>query len=172
MAKMIAYGSNLHVRSMKQRCPDAERIGGVMLNNARLVFRGVADLDFCRDGLAAAGLWEISAKDEEKLDVYEGVRHGLYDKYWINIGEGEQALIYLMSDSGVYPPSAWYVDVIRNGYRNFELDMSFLDEAIRHSYECTSPTEQTAARRQRQRRSGFQHRLVQMPRGLTRKVEA
>jgi hypothetical protein len=164
--KYLSYGSNLHITSMKSRCKDAEPVGSVLLNNVRLVFRGVADLQPERGSLAPAGLWEVSERDIERLDAYEGVSVGLYKKCWVSIGDGEKALIYLMSDTGIFPPSAWYVGVIRNGYRNFKLDMSFLDEAIRHSYDQVLPTEQTAARRKRQRRSGYQHRLVSIPEGL------
>ncbi len=87
---------------------------------------------------------------------------GLYEKYRIKIDTGETALIYLMNDNGIFPPSAWYAGVIRNGYRNFQLEESFLDEAIRHSFDKKEPSEQTVRRRYRQRMT-YQHRLVRVP---------
>jgi len=160
----MAYGSNLHIRSMMRRCPDAEPIGTRMLNNARLVFRGVADLAFEPDHLAPVALWNISTRDEASLDGYEGVSAGIYGRYWIPLGggyRGRRALVYLMHDTGIFPPSAHYVSTIRDGYRNFRLDQSFLDEAIAHSYDQKTPTTHTRDRRGRQR--ALRQPLVEMP---------
>jgi hypothetical protein len=39
----FAYGSNLNIAGMAQRCPAAKPVSRFLLPNARLVFRGVAD---------------------------------------------------------------------------------------------------------------------------------
>jgi hypothetical protein len=137
-----------------------------MLQNARLVFRGVADLAFARGYVTPAGLWRINERDEQVLDAYEGVASNLYRKVTIKLGkEGRrEALIYLMTDrTGIHPPSQWYVDVIRDGYRDFNLDEKILDEAIRHSFERKNPSQQTIDRRRRQINSTHQRRLVRFP---------
>ena len=36
----VAYGSNLHLKDMKRRCPDACVVGSAILKNTMLVFRG------------------------------------------------------------------------------------------------------------------------------------
>lgn len=36
----LAYGSNLNIHKMKERCPNAKAISKVLLNNHRLVYRG------------------------------------------------------------------------------------------------------------------------------------
>jgi len=160
----IAYGSNLHIKGMQSRCPDAKPIGPLMMGNARLVFRGVADVQVEPDSMCPAGLWEISERDEERLDIYEGVRNGLYQKHWVKLpSRRRKALIYLMPDRGIFPPSAWYANVLRDGYRQFKLDESFLDEAIRHSFDQKAPSEQTRSRRLRQRMTTYQRQLVKLP---------
>lgn len=162
----LAYGSNLRVKSMKQRCPDARPVGKMLLDNAKLVFRGVADLIYEPGHLAPAGLWEISARDEEKLDQFEGVSSGMYDKFRVKLNSGGSALLYLMRDKGIFPPSAWYAGIIRDGYRNFGLEECFLDEAIRHAYDQKEHSDQTRNRRSRQRLQGYQNRLVKIPEAL------
>jgi hypothetical protein len=161
----LAYGSNLNHKAMLSRCPDAKPIGTKMLSNARLVFRGVADLAFEPNGITPAGLWRITEDDEAALDRYEGAGYS-YEKFHIRLGKKDkrEALIYIMKDrTGIYPPSAFYVSKIRDGYRNFILDESFLDEAIKHSFESKDPSDQTRSRRKRQRNSTNQTKLVEIP---------
>ena len=40
-----AYGSNLNLKQMKSRCPNSKPFGKIILNDWRLVFKGVADLE-------------------------------------------------------------------------------------------------------------------------------
>jgi hypothetical protein len=159
----IAYGSNLNVKAMAQRCPDAKPVCSLILVGCRLVFRGVADLEHDMEGRAAVGIWNISESDERKLDGYEGYPN-FYQKYDIPLTKTVKALCYLMVDrDGVMPPSAYYASVLRDGYRNFGLDPKFLDDAVTFAYTDKSPSEQTRARRKRQLNSSHQQKLVRMP---------
>jgi hypothetical protein len=158
----IAYGSNLHIKGMRSRCPDARPVGRIVLDNARLVFRGVADVAYEAGHTVPCGLWRISREDETFLDRYEGVRAGLYDKEYITV-DGEEALIYTMTATGIFPPADFYVGTIRQGYRDFGLDLSCLNEAIRYSFDRKDPCEMTLARRERQRKSEKYSRLVKVP---------
>jgi hypothetical protein len=171
----IAYGSNLNKRAMRIRCPAAKSVGKFMLTNARLVFRGVADVEYSPTDKVPCGLWEINRADERTLDTYEGVGSGFYYKEeGIALkfrGERRNALIYLMCSEGVYPPSQGYVDVIRQGYRDFGMDEQYLDQAIARSFLKKEPDEQTMARRERQRqdpRVRFR-RLVELPESVALK---
>lgn len=168
----LAYGQNLHIKTMQWRCPDAkpatDRAGNPrkrMLSNAQLVFRGVADINWSPGARAPAGLWWISAADEAALDRIEGYPHA-YSKFniWLDKAKTMSALIYLMNDRhGIHPPSAHYVSAVRDGYRNFGLDERFLDEAIEQSFTDKNPTEQTRARRGRQRLNSLHEKLVPIP---------
>jgi hypothetical protein len=166
----IAYGSNLHVKKMAERCPDAKQVDSIMLTDCRLVFRGVADLEYAPGEQVPVGVWDISAKDEVALDRYEGYP-AFYGKYEMPInGTEHKALVYLMVDrEGVMPPSAWYANIIADGYRHFDLDLAYLHAAVRHSFQQKNPSEQTRARRKRQINSTHQSRLVAMPREVMEK---
>lgn len=156
----LAYGSNLHKAQMQQRCPTAKPLGKLLLRDCRLVFRGVADVEYHAGASAAVGLWRIWPADERALDRYEGVTGGLYSKEYLPVN-GEPALIYLMNQGGIYPPSSYYANVIRTGYENFGLDQRYLNEAITHSLDQKAPTPHTLARRARQRVSNLHQKLVE-----------
>lgn len=166
----LAYGSNLHKRTMKLRCPGAIPRGGALIQDAHLVFRSVADVVPERGYCTPMGVWEISRANEQALDRYEGVSNGSYNKFYIPLpskkNKDRKALIYLMNDNGVYPPSGHYASLIRAGYRNFGLDERYLDDAIRESFENKAPSHETKRRRHRQRTGDLQRMLVKMPEDL------
>jgi len=159
----IAYGGNLDKASMRRRCPDAKSLGKFMLTNAKLVFRGVADLEFCPGSEVPCALYEISARDEQELDRFEGIAGGFYfkseDILLLWKGARRPALIYLMTSPGIMPPSKVYADRIRKGYRDHGLDERFLDAAIEHSWEHKNPSHREIERRGRQKNGG-QHELA------------
>ena len=78
--RYFAYGSNLNVAQMAQRCPGAKLLGRIKLPGWKLVFRGVADAIQEPGAFCYGGVWRITPEDEAALDTYEGVRHGLYRK--------------------------------------------------------------------------------------------
>lgn len=165
----LAYGSNLNKAQMRERCFDAKPVGKLLFSNARLVFRGVADVIYAPGFNVPCGLWRISPRDEAALDRYEGVSSGLYRKEMVDLHNGKHALIYLMNSDGIMPPSQYYVDSIRQGYKDFKLAQRYLDEAVKHSYVQKEPTEIELQRRARQRVSSNQQRLVRMPEALALK---
>jgi hypothetical protein len=168
MSKLyIAYGSNLSKTQMRRRCPTARPLGKFMLKDARLVFRGVADLDFVPGEETPCGLWSINADDESALDVAEGISIGAYFKSEEIVlsyaGRRRKAVIYLKNSEGVYPPTAEYARVIRQGYRDFKLDESYLDRAIAQAWENKSPDDEIIARRRRQRVGKLHRDLAARP---------
>lgn len=168
MSKLyIAYGSNLNKRQMRLRCPTARPLGKFTLTSARLVFRGVADLEYEPGASTPCGLWVINRDDERQLDVYEGVNYGTYFKSeeieLEYLGQKRKSVIYLTNSEGVYPPSQAYANTIRQGYRDFDLDERFLDEAIARSFDDKNPDEFTMARRERQRATQRHRTLVEFP---------
>lgn len=167
MKLYIAFGSNLCKSQMRKRCPTARPLGKFMLTNARLIFRGVADLEYAEGAKTPCGLYAIYKADEDRLDGYEGVDSGVYFKSetvklkWE--GEQREALVYLMNSTAVYPPSQTYADIIRRGYKDFDLDQKYLDEAIQRSYQDKNPDEYIIARRRRQRAGTVHRELVKKP---------
>jgi hypothetical protein len=138
-----------------------------MLTSARLVFRGVADLDFAPGESTPCGLWSINQDDEAALDAHEGIAMGSYFKSEeIKLqyaGRARRSVIYLKNSDGIYPPSQEYARIIRQGYRDFKLDETYLDAAIARAYQEKNPDDDIIARRIRQR-AGTTHRtLASMP---------
>jgi len=131
MSKLyFAYGSNLNVEQMAQRCPNAEPLGAAYLPSLRLVFRGFADIEEGEaEDLLPVGIWSITEECEKALDAYEGVSSGHYRKIW-----SHGMLTYTMNRSGYLPPSPYYFGVIKEGYQDFGLDLNHLEEALGWSY--------------------------------------
>jgi len=141
----IAYGSNLNIRQMRGRCPKAKPIGKFTLTDARLVFRGVADVIYDQDSTVPCGLWSITAKCERELDRYEGYRPeggGLYRKEYITLsigGKAEKALIYVMNRDYIDAPGDHYLATIEQGYEDFGMCTDPLYDAVVWSQRHASP---------------------------------
>lgn len=149
----LAYGSNLCKARMRQRCPDARPVGRATVHDARLIFRGPADVVTEKGSSVVCGLWRISRADMSALDRFEGVSGGFYErrKALVKVdGKHVDALIYVMKATGIMPPSHTYYDVVRRGYHDFGIDEAQLDAAIRYSWENKLMCQATSARRQRQ----------------------
>jgi hypothetical protein len=154
----FAYGSNLCVEAMKRRCPKAKKLGSFHLTHSRLVFRGVADIEYDRKESCPGGLWKITRECEKELDMYEGVGGGLYEKIYIKVkmvktGKVADVLVCQMCHGGVQPPGQHYLDVIAQGYEDFGLDLDYLDMALIRSWNEKDQTS-FLKRRRRRRKDG------------------
>ncbi|UFW91039.1 gamma-glutamylcyclotransferase [Bradyrhizobium barranii] len=137
----FAYGSNLNKAQMKFRCPKAIALGGMELPNAQLLFNGVADVIYHKTKTAVGGLWKITEECEKSLDRYEGVSgfkgRGAYRKETIKVIvtiKGKEtiadALIYVMNRDRRAMPTVAYLNTIRDGFKDFGLDTTFLNRAL------------------------------------------
>lgn len=162
----LAYGSNLNKNQMRRRCPTARPLGSLMLQDAQLVFRGVADVIYMPGGQVPVGVWRIHRDDEAALDRYEGVHGKFYTKEMVELDDGQEALLYVMNSQGVYPPSQYYYDVVKKGYADFGLEIGYLSNALKQSYLQKEPDAWTMERRSRQRKTENQRKLADMPRRL------
>ena len=129
----LAYGSNLNLRQMRYRCPQAKPVGSVILDGYELQFRTFLTIIEKPDGKVPIGIWEINPEDERRLDRYEGYPT-FYRKEYLEItidGKKEKALIYIMNDvRDVAPPDGVYMNTCIEGYKDFEFDISFLTDAF------------------------------------------
>ena len=120
--KYIAYGSNMVAAQMAYRCPDAKLIGTGHIERARLAFylhATVEKTNSPRDRVPVA-VWEISPRDEQRLDRYEGVpRYYVKDEWPVTMADGSQisGLIYLMKAIRVSPPTDDYYCGIADAYK-------------------------------------------------------
>ncbi|MBQ6164732.1 MAG: gamma-glutamylcyclotransferase [Clostridia bacterium] len=137
MKYYLAYGSNLNMRQMRQRCPDAMPISSAVILDYRLLFRrGVATIEPMQGASVPVGIWKISASDEKALDRYEGYPW-LYTKRNFKLrmnGKIVAAMAYIMTDGHeVSGPREGYLETIKKGYDCFGFDYGTLIEAVRES---------------------------------------
>jgi gamma-glutamylcyclotransferase (GGCT)/AIG2-like uncharacterized protein YtfP len=76
----FAYGSNMSVPMMRQRCPAARHEGGATLRGYRVMImrEGYASIVRAPGACVHGVLWRLTARDRAALDVYEDVAGGLY----------------------------------------------------------------------------------------------
>ena len=134
----LAYGSNLNIRQMEMRCPTAKPVGTVVLEDFQLLFRGhkgsaVATIEPKAGGSVPCALWLITPRDEIALDCYEGFPH-FYCKEMIPVQFGKRrmkVMVYVMNDGyALAMPGKGYLRTILDGYRDFDLDLTALGEAL------------------------------------------
>ena len=71
----FAFGSNLWLRQMAERCPDSRYVGRAVLKNFQWQInqRGTANIMPCQGGHVEGLCYLLSANDEARLDRSEGV---------------------------------------------------------------------------------------------------
>lgn len=137
----LAYGSNLNLKQMAYRCPDAKVLSGTTLDGYRLLFRGfnggaVATVEKHEGGSVPVLLWRISPRDEAALDRYEGWPR-LYRKETVTVhldGKPMEAMVYIMNEGRpLGGPGLFYYDTIMDGYLDAGFDPAILERAARFS---------------------------------------
>ena len=145
----IAYGSNLNVRQMRWRCPDAMPVGVGILDGWQLLFKGsktgsYLTVDRSQGSCVPVAVWAVSAEDERRLDRYEGYPDFYYKKVITLPVEDlltgkvrkKKAFIYIMHEERAFGiPSMDYVQTCLEGYRNFGFKTAPLVRAYRISEE-------------------------------------
>ena len=130
----FAYGSNLNHFQMKRRCKDSVFLKKINLNNFRLTFRSkyrAADIEPKKNFKVVGGLFEISKSDEKKLDIYEDYPI-LYKKYYFYY-YGKKVMTYSMVKKSPFKfPTDRYLNIVKKGYENCNLDFKFLKRALKY----------------------------------------
>ena len=143
MAKKLyaAYGSNLNKKQMQYRCPTAKYVGVGELQGYELQFKGRERSAFATigrmDGASVpVGLWEIQARDERSLDMYE-VFPSHYFKRDVQVkmgGREVSAMVYIMNPRMNFNlPSPSYYATVHQGYKDCGLDTAALEQALQSS---------------------------------------
>ena len=129
----FAYGSNLHHSQMKRRCKDSIFLKKINLKNFRLTFRSkyrAADIEPKKKSIVQGALFEISKSDEKKLDVYEYYPI-LYKKYYFSY-YGKKVMTYTMTKKTSFTfPTNRYLNIVKRGYKDCDLDKSYLKNALK-----------------------------------------
>jgi len=129
----FAYGSNLNHIQMKKRCKDSIFLKKINLRNFRLTFRSkyrAADIEPKKNSIVPGAIFQISKSDEKKLDIYEDYPI-LYEKYYFSY-YGKKVMTYLMTKKTSFTfPTERYLNVVKLGYKDCNLDKSFLKKALK-----------------------------------------
>ncbi len=149
----IAYGSNLHIEQMQERCKDAELLGTATLTDHCLEYRGSVGRAYLTIKQSPMGtgeslplaVWLTSAEDELALDDYEDYPELYYKTaYKVNLdevfpeftkvfkqGDVITAYTYVMQEDKIPArPTDEYIEVCKAGYDNFGFNKKILDEAL------------------------------------------
>lgn len=142
----IAYGSNLNIRQMRYRCPGAKPIGISAIPDYELLYKGsktgaYLTIEPKDGGLVPIAVWEVTADDEKRLDIYEGYPNFYYKKEVrlpVRLASGMirkvTAFIYIMHEErSIAIPSMTYIRTCEEGYRNFGFDVKYLERAYLRS---------------------------------------
>lgn len=143
----IAYGSNLNMKQMRFRCPQAEIIGTSEIKDYELLFKGSQTGSYLtvekkKGGSVPVAVWATTAADEAALDRYEGFPTFYYKAEMelpvqdIRTGKikNRKCYVYIMhEDRQLGSPSKFYVRTCLDGYRDFGFDEKILMKAIKNS---------------------------------------
>ena len=128
----FAYGSNLNHFQMKRRCKDSIFLKKINLNDFRLTFRSryrAADIELKKNSIVPGGLYEISKRDEKKLDFYEDFPV-LYKKHYFYY-YNKRIMTYTMTKKTSFKyPTKKYLSVVKKGYNDCRLDKKYLRRAL------------------------------------------
>ena len=130
-----AYGCNINLEQMANRCPNSKVIGKEMLKGYELEFSGVATIVPKENAEVPVLIWEIDGRDEHSLDKYEGFPN-YYRKELFEIdvnGEKKECMAYLMNSGHISPPTSYYYNVIKQGYEAIGMDTCYLRAALERS---------------------------------------
>ena len=131
--KYFAYGMNTILTQMASRCPSAVCLGPAWINDYRLVFRGVADIEPAPDIYCDGVLWDLTDSDLAALDILEGYPYH-YTRFTVLVHTetgSHTALVYQMVDQDAeYEPSGYYFDMVHEGYTQNGVPVDQLFETV------------------------------------------
>ena len=142
MAKYyLAYGSNLNIKQMAHRCPNAKPIGTSVIKDYQLLFKGsktgaYLTIEKNTNSNVPVAVWEVTDNDEKRLDVYEGYPDFYYKtKMEVTVNRRKiKAFVYIMHEGrplGI--PSYQYVHTCADGYMDFGFGLKYLEVALKIS---------------------------------------
>lgn len=131
-----AYGSNISLFQMKYRCPNSKVFCKGVLHDWKLVFKYHADIVRCKGSEVPVLVWDITDKDRDNLDFYEGYPH-YYETKLVSVsaedGKEFAAFVYIMNKDNNEPismPSKYYFNGILEGYVENNMNVDYLYDAL------------------------------------------
>jgi gamma-glutamylcyclotransferase (GGCT)/AIG2-like uncharacterized protein YtfP len=129
----FAYGSNLEVDAMRERCPSARPLERAILPDweFRINERGFATVVRHPGKTVHGALWELDPAAESALDAYEAIDEGLYRKEIHSVvvaGQAREVMVYLATHSRPGRPHSGYLEGILEAARSWGFPAEYLQE--------------------------------------------
>jgi gamma-glutamylcyclotransferase (GGCT)/AIG2-like uncharacterized protein YtfP len=130
----FAYGANLNLDGMNNRCPGNMPLCKAVLKNYRFMFKSVADIEEAVNHSVHGALYEITKEHLRSLDRFEGYPR-LYIRKTVPVitkdGREIQAVVYQMTDRNHYSsPCLGYLNIILSGCRQWQLPDEYIQYTI------------------------------------------
>ncbi len=141
----VAYGSNLNLIQMEERCPGAEICGLGWLRNWKLVYRGsktgaYATIIRSKGDSVPVVMWSITEQDEKNLDLYEGypIFYHKQNVFVQTLKGKKKGMVYIMHDKAIPGiPSGAYLRTVLDGYYHNGIDETYFWKSIEYNKkEC------------------------------------
>lgn len=125
----LAYGANINIEGMRYRCPDAVPVKTIMLREWQLEFFNHATIRQTKNAVVPGVIWSLTPRCETSLDIFEGYPYYYNKRTWIQ--DELQFFFYVMNNEKLGTPSSGYVNNIREGYQQWGLPETYLDQSLK-----------------------------------------
>ncbi|HEV7323931.1 MAG TPA: gamma-glutamylcyclotransferase family protein [Bosea sp. (in: a-proteobacteria)] len=131
MPLYFAYGANMDVAAMRQRCPRSTALGLARLPRHRFIITTDGYASVIRDPRESVHgvLWDCALGDIRTLDKFEELASGLYVKISQPViveGGAKRALIYIGRSGQIGRPRPGYLEDIVASARSWALPETYL----------------------------------------------
>tara|TARA_B100001750_G_scaffold173058_1_gene141274 strand:+ start:701 stop:1090 length:390 start_codon:yes stop_codon:yes gene_type:complete len=118
------------------RCNGCSYVKNAYLDNYALSFchpepdniYGYANVYKKKGSRVPGAIWKITKEHEQTLDIYEEYPKS-YKKHYFNL-DGNKTMFYIMETCSFKKPSQRYINVIKEGYQDCNLDLTYLERKI------------------------------------------
>ena len=134
MPLYFAYGSNMDVEAMAQRCPRSKPLGPARLARFRFFIMESGWASVVPDPRREVHgvLWDLALADVRVLDTYEDIRSGLYKKIMQPVLRGQgasaRALVYVGGSNKPGPAQPGYMEEVLAAARHWNFPDAYLRE--------------------------------------------
>ena len=128
----FAYGSNLNHHQMKNiRCLGSKYLKTIFLKDYKLSFchpnklnkYGYANIVKKKGSKVPGAIWKITKRHEKILDRYEEFPSSYQKKYFF--WNGKKIMFYIMNKCFIKKPPKSYINTIKEGYKNCNIDIKY-----------------------------------------------
>ena len=145
---VVAYGSNLNLERMRQRCPSCKVVGTSVIEGYRLLFKmsltgAYATIEQDANSVVPVVVYHISREDELRLDRFEGCPSYYYKKELMlpitrnngtTMKELKPCAVYILHEHRLLgEPAVDYFRLLDEGYARHGFDQQILDKGLADS---------------------------------------